>query len=191
MKYRGFREETLLSAFKELESLGLTSAGANAVLNLAGAKWRSVQIREGRVDEYQAEEDGRVFHDATVALMKATMTETQELALLAHAEEGERFMLAAISITLNRLFERGPKSIRKWLSVGDVETRKTVLSFAMGSSILVEPQAIDFLMRRIVKFRYATPAGEGEDISDPVIGLIERLGNSGYACLKPTATDAM
>jgi hypothetical protein len=191
MKYRGFREEALIPAFKELEALGLKPAEAWAILNLAGAKWRSVQIREGRVDEYQDEGDSRVFRDATVALMKTTMTESQELARLVHAAEAERFMLAAIAITIDRLFSRGPKSIRKWLGEGEEETRKVVLSFAMGSSILVEPQAIDILVRRIVEFRYGTRAAAEEDIGDALVGLIERLGNSGYACLKPIAGTAI
>jgi hypothetical protein len=191
MKYRGFREETLIAAFKELESLGLKTADAWAILNLAGAKWRSVQIREGRADEYQDEGDSRVFHDATVSLMNTTMTESRELALLAHAAEVERFMLAAIAITIDRLFTRGSKPIRKWLREGEEETRKVVLAFAMGSSILVEPQAIDLLLRRIVEFRYGARAEEDEGVGDALIGLIERLGDSGYACLKPIADTAI
>jgi hypothetical protein len=185
MKYRGFREETLLPSFHELKALGLSSNEAYAILNLAGAKWRSVQIREGRGNEYQEEEDGRVFHEATVALMNATMTETQQLAMLGHAAEGERFMVAAISITLNRLFSRGPSSIRRWLRAGDKETRKIILSFAIGSCIIVEPQAIDILLRRIVKLRYGVVFESGNDISDSIIEVVEKLGTSGYSCLKP------
>lgn len=175
----------MCSAFKDLKALGLKAPEAYAILNLAGAKWRSVQIREGRGDEFQDEDDSQVFHEATVALMKSTMTETQQLALLGHATEGERFMLLGISITLHRLFSRGPGAIRKWLRSGDRQTRKIILSFAMGSSILVEPGAIDILMRRIVKFRYGTLLEGEKDISDSVIQTIERLGSSGYACLKP------
>ncbi|MGA2545517.1 MAG: hypothetical protein ABSF43_03130 [Rectinemataceae bacterium] len=187
MKYRGFREETLLPSFHKLKALGLSSNEAYAILNLDGAKWRSVQIRESRGNEYQEEEDGRVFHEATVALMNSTMTETQQLAMLGHATEGERFMLVAISIALNKLFSRSPSSIRKWLRAGDKETRKIILSFAIGSSIIVEPQAIDILMHRIVKLRYGVVFDSGSDISDSVIEVIETLGTSGYSCLKPIA----
>jgi hypothetical protein len=187
MKYRGFREETLIAAYKELEALGLGPSEAHAILNLAGAKWRSVQIREGRGEEYQAEQDGQVFHEATVLLMKSTMTETQALAELGHAAEGERFMLLAIGITMARLFARGPVSIRKWLRAGDREARKVILSFAMGSSILVDPQAIDILMRRIVAFRYGPQFDRGVDVSGSIIELIDRLGNSGYSVLNPIA----
>jgi hypothetical protein len=190
MKYRGFREETLLAAARELESLELKPAEVYAILNLAGAKWRSVQIREGRGDEAYEEEDGQVFHEATVALMKATMAENQQLAELGHTTDGERFMLLAISITMNKLFLRGPRSIRKWLGSGDGDTRKIILSFAMGSSIIVESGAIGILIRRIVKFRYGAISGFGKDVSDSIIEIIEKLGNSGYSCLKPI-TDSM
>jgi hypothetical protein len=190
MKYQGFREETLLSSFHDLEALGLSSNEACAILNLAGAKWRSVQIREGRSNEIQEQIDGRVFHEATVALMNSTMTETQQLALLGHAGEGERFMLVAISVTLNRLFSRGPTSIRKWLRAGDRKTREVILSFAIGSCIIIEPQAIDILMHRIVKLRYGVVFDSGNDISDSIIEVIEKLGTSGYSCLKPI-TDTM
>ena len=187
MKYRGFRQETLVSAFKELELLGLSAVEAYAILNLAGAKWRSVQIREGRVEESQDEEDSRIFRKATLSLMKSTMTVTQELAQLAHASEAERFMLASIAVTLNRLYTRGPKSIRDWLRSGEVEARKILLSFAIGSSILVDPQAIDFLTRRIVEFRYGARFPADGDPAEAILALIDRLGNSGYACLKPIA----
>lgn len=189
MKYRGFREETLLAAVQQLEGLGLTPSEVHAVLNLAGAKWRSVQIREGRGNEVQEEEDSQVFHEATVALMNSTMTENQELAELGHAVEGERFMLLAISLTIGKLFSRGPKSIRRWLRAGDRKTREIILSFAMGSSILIESAAIDTLMYRIVKFRYGAQLDENKDISDSVIQIIEKLGNAGYQCLKPIAED--
>jgi hypothetical protein len=185
MKYRGFREDTLLAAVRELEALGLKPAEAYAVMNLAGAKWRSVQIRESRGDEFQDEADSLVFHEATVGLMKTTMTETQQLAKLGHSTEGERFMLLGISLAMNRLFARGPSSIRDWLGEGDNEARKAVLAFAMGSYIIVEPQVIDLLMRRIVKLRYGSPFDAGRDISESVLAVVERLGTSGYSCLKP------
>jgi hypothetical protein len=187
MKYRGFREETLLAASRELEALGLRPSELHSILNLAGAKWRSVQMREGRGEEFQSEEDSRVFHEATVSLMKSTMAETQQLAELVHTTEGERLMLLAISITMNRLFLRGPVSIRRWLRAGDRETRKIILSFAMGSSIIVDPLAIDILMHRIVKFRYGVQFDRGVDISESIIAIITRLGNSGYSCLNPIA----
>ncbi len=185
MKYRGFREEPLLAAARELEALGLMPSEVHAILNLAGAKWRSVQIREGRDNEYQDQNDALVFHKATTALMKSTMPVTQELALLAHSSEGEKFMLLAIGVTMGRLFERGSPSIREWLREGDARTRKVILSFAIGSSIIVEPQAIDGLMYRIVKLRYGAQIEASDDISDAVLGVVESLGNSGYACLKP------
>jgi hypothetical protein len=187
MKYRGFREETLLAAVAELDALGMKPSEIHAVINLAGAKWRSVQIREGRGDEFQDEEDSRVFHEATVSLMKSTMSETQKLAVLGHASEGERFMLLAISITLQQLFSRGPRLVRDWLAAGEKRKRKVVLAFAMGSSIIVEPQAIDILMHRIVKFRYGVPFDGGKDISAAVISVVDRLGHAGYACLNPIA----
>jgi hypothetical protein len=187
MKYRGFREDLFLAAARELEGLGLKASEVHAILNLAGAKWRAVQIREGRGYEYQDEADGRLFHDATLALMQATMTETQRLAELGHSPEGERFMLLAISITLNELFSRGPKSIRRWIRSGDQEKNRIVLSFAIGSTIIVEPQAIDILMHRIVKFRYGAIFDAGKDVSGAVLEVIERLGNAGYSCLKPIA----
>ncbi len=190
MKYRGFREDILLSAYHELKALGLKPSEACAVLDLAGAKWRSVQIREGRGDEYQDEYDSQVFHEATVALMQATMSEAQRLALLGHSSEGERFMLLAISLTLNELFTRGSSSIRNWLRTGDKETRRIVLSFAIGSTIIVEPGAIDFLMRRIIALRYGVLFESGKDVSDSIIQIIEKLGNAGYSCLNPIA-DAM
>ena len=190
MKYRGFREEPLLVAVRELEALGLMPSEVHAILNLAGAKWRSVQIREGRANEYQDQEDARVFRKATMALMKTTMSETQELALLAHSSEGERFMLLAIAIAMGRLFVRGSASIREWLREGDEETRKVILSFAIGSSIIVEPQAIDGLMYRIVRLRYGAQIDASGDVSDAVLGIVERLGNSGYACLKPITDTA-
>ena len=189
MKYRGFREEILLEAVRGLENLGLKPSEVHAILNLAGAKWRSVQIREGRGNEIQEEEDSQVFHDATVALMKSTMEENQQLAELGHTTEGERFMLLAISITIDKLFSRGPRPIRRWLRAGDKKTREIVLSFAMGSSILIESGAVDILMHRIVKFRYGAQLDAGKDISNSIIDIIEKLGNSGYSCLKPI-TDA-
>jgi hypothetical protein len=190
MKYRGFKEETLLAAVRELEGLGLKPPDVYAILNLAGAKWRSVQIRERRGEEFQDEEDSRVFHEATVALMKSTMTETQQLAMLGHSSEGERFMFLAISLTMSRLFSRGPSLIRKWIRAGDGETRRIILSFAMGSSIIVEPSAVDYLLQRIVKFRYGVLFDSARDISDAIMEVIKRLGNSGNSCLNPIA-DAM
>jgi hypothetical protein len=185
MKYRGFREEILLAAVKELEALGLSTAETYPILNLAGAKWRSVQAREGRGDELHEAESSQVFHEATVAIMARTMAENQELADLGHASDGERFMLLAISITMNKLFSRGPALIRKWLRAGDENTRKIILSFAIGSSIIVEAGAIDGLLHRIVKFRYGAVFDTAKDLSDSIIDVIERLGNSGYSCLKP------
>lgn len=190
MKYLGFREETLLEAAHRLEALELRPAEVYAILNLAGAKWRSVQVREGRGNELQSQEDSRVFHEATVAAMQTMMSENQKLAALGHTEDGERFMLLAIGISMSELFSRGPKTIRKWIGRGDGETRRIVLSFAMGSSIVMEPRAIDFLMPRIVKFRYGVHFEQDKDISDAVIAVIEGLANSGNSCLNPIA-DAM
>jgi hypothetical protein len=190
MKYLGFREETLLDAVHRLEALEMRPSEVHAIMNLAGAKWRSVQVREGRGNELQSQEDSRVFHDATVAIMQTMMSENQKLAALGHTEDGERFMLLAISVAMSELFARGPKSIRKWIGRGEAEARKVILSFAMGSSIVMEPQAIDYLMPRIVKFRYGVHFEQDKDISDAVIAVIEGLGNSGNSCLNPIA-DAM
>jgi hypothetical protein len=185
MKYRGFREDMIIATSRELKFLGLAASEIRAILNLAGAKWRSVQIREGRRDEVYEERDSRVFHEATVALMKTTMAAMQQLAELGHAADGETFMLAAISIAIDGLFSRGPKTIRSWLNSGDEETRKAVLSFAMGSSIFVEPATIDILIQRIIKFRYGVIFDTGRDNCGSILGVIERIGNSGYSCLKP------
>ena len=190
MKYRGFREETLLAAGRELEGLGLKPSEIHAVLNLAGAKWRAVQINEGRGNEAQEEEDSRVFHEATVTVMQSTMTENMRLVQLLHATEGERFMFLAISLTLGELFSRGPRSIRRWLHAGDRKTREVVLSFAIGSSIIVDPRAMDVLFDRIVRFRYGAPFDSGVDVSESVLAVIARLGKAGYACLNPI-TDTM
>lgn len=183
MIYRGFRAEPLLAVSHQLEGLGLKSAEVHAILNLAGAKWRSVQIREGRGNELQDPEDGRVFHEATVALMRSVMDETNRLALLNHSTDGERFMLLAISITLNGLLVDGGKSIRRWLRAGDKKGREAVLSFAIGASIVVEPRAIDVLLRNLVKFRYGVQFDSREDISGPIIECIDGLGNSGFSVL--------
>jgi hypothetical protein len=185
MKYRGFREETLLVAGQELEGLGLKPSEVHAVMNLAGAKWRAVQVQEGRGNESQDEEDSQVFHEATVSVMQSTMTENMQLVNLLHAAEGERFMFLAISLTLSRLFSRGPRSIRKWLRAGDKKAREVTLAFAIGSSIIIDPRAIDLLFDRIVRFRYGTPFDSGEDVSGPVLAVIGRLGKSGYSCLNP------
>jgi hypothetical protein len=190
MKYRGFREEPLLAAAKQLEGLGLRSAEIYAVLNLAGAKWRSVQVREGRGNELQEPEDGQVFHEATVSLMQSTMKESTEIARLSHSAEAERFMLLAISTTINGLFTRGPKTIRRWIRNGDASSRKIVLAFAIGSCIIVEPRAIDALTRSIVQFRYGVVLESEKDVGDSIIEIIESLGNAGYSCLNPIA-DAM
>ncbi len=190
MIYRGFREAPLLAGAKELERLDMMPSEVCAILELSGAKWRAVQIREGRAEEFQDEGDGRVFQEATVAMMKATMAENIDLMRLGHATQSESFMLLAVSISLSRLFTFGPGSVRRWLRSGDAEARRVLLSFAIGSSILVEPQAIDILLHRIVKCRYAAALDSRKDISGPVIGIIERLGNSGNECLNPVV-DAM
>ncbi len=185
MKYRGFRKETLLAAVQELESLGLKPSEVNAILNLAGAKWRAVQIREGRGEELQDEEDSLVFHEATVAIMQATMAGIQQLAKLGHSTEGERFMLLGISIAMNGLFSRGHGPIGRWLRGGDRKAKETVLSFAMGASVLAEAQAIDSLVQSVVMFRYGVKFEEERDLSAPILAVIGKLGNSGYACLNP------
>ena len=40
-------------------------------------------------------------------------------------------------------------------------------------------------MRRIVKLRYGALLESGEDQSDSIITIIEKLGNAGYSCLNP------
>jgi hypothetical protein len=98
-------------------------------------------------------------------------------------------MFLAISLTLSRLYSHGPSSIREWLEDGDKESRKVILSFAIGSCIIVDREAIDFFFGRIIKFRYGSPFDSGKDISDSVIAVIEKLGKAGYKCLNPI-TDA-
>ena len=185
MKYKGFREDTLLSAFHEFEALGLSPNEAYAILDLAGAKWRAVQIREGRSQEYYDEEDGIVFQKATVAIMQSTMPVAQHPALLCHSSQIERFMLVALTISINKLFTRGTKTIKQWLGAGDIETRKIILAFALGASIIVEPKAIDVLINSIVRLRYGVVYDMGRDISDSIIKVIEKIGNSGYLYLNP------
>lgn len=185
MTYRGFRKEALLEAARELEALGLGPGAVYAAMNLAGAKWRSVQLREGRGYETHAEGDSRVFHTATESVMRSTMETTLKLGQLAHSSEGDRFMFLAISLTLARLFSRGPRAIRDWLKEGDEETRKVILSFAIGSSIIVEERSIDYFFDRILKFRYAITFDSGKDCSKQVLAVIERLGMAGYAILNP------
>ena len=185
IKYRGFREESLLAVVRELEGLDLKPSEIYAILNLAGAKWRSVQIGKDRGEDVQDEEDSLVFHAATILIMNSTMTENVQLVQLGHASDGERFMLLAISLAMAKLFSSGPSLIRRWLRGGDKKTRRIILAFAIGSNIVVEPKSIDLLVRRIVKSRYGVPFDAGMDISETVIELIDRLGNSGYSCLNP------
>lgn len=185
MTYRGFREEALLQAAKELEALGLGPGAVYAAMNLAGAKWRSVQLREGRKYETHAEEDSRVFHAATESVMRSTMETTLKLSQLAHSSEGDRFMFLAISLTLARLFSRGPRSIRDWLKDGDVESRKVILAFAIGSSIIVEESSIDYFFRRILEFRFGVGFESLKDETARILEVVGRLGQAGYAILNP------
>ncbi len=189
MTYRGFREESLLEAAKELEALGLGPGSIYAAMNLAGAKWRSVQLREGRRYETHAEEDSRVFHKATESVMKSTMETTLRLSQLAHCSEGDRFMFLAIGLTLARLFSRGPRSIRDWLKEGDVESRKVILAFAIGSSIIVEESSIDYFFRRILEFRFGVGFESLKDETPGILGVVGRLGQAGYAILNPANGD--
>lgn len=54
-RYRGFNEEKLIRASKEFEALGMKPSEVYAAMNLAGAKWRSVQRYNGRKDEAHEE----------------------------------------------------------------------------------------------------------------------------------------
>ncbi|MEI6388012.1 MAG: hypothetical protein WCQ50_15390 [Spirochaetota bacterium] len=188
-RYRGFKEEKLTRVSKEFEALGMMPSEIYAAMNLAGAKWRSVQRHNGRKDEAHEEEDGRVFQTAIRYVMQATMTETLQLGKLAHATEGERFMFLAISITLNRLFTRGPRRIREWLEEGEVEERKVLLSFAIGSCIIVADNSIDYFFARIVGFRYGSSFDSGNDIADAVLHVIGKIGISGSSILNPVTDE--
>jgi hypothetical protein len=185
MKYQGFREGKLLSVAKELQRIGLKPSEVYAIMNLAGAKWRSVQLREGQENETYDESDGRVFSEATSYSMKHTMENAIMLGNLTHTSEGERLMLLSIGVTLNRLFTRGSRTVREWLENGDVESRKIVLSFAIGSCIIVDVRMIDVFFKQLIKFRYGTPFDGDKDISDQILASVERLGNAGYSVLQP------
>jgi len=183
IKYLGFDEEKLLAAAKDLEAIGLRPSEVHAAMNLAGAKWRSVQRREGRKDETHEEGSGRVFQEATQQIMQATMTNAIILGKLGHAAEGEGLMFVAISVTLNKLFLRGPRLIKDWLEEGDPESRRIVLSFAIGSCIIVNAEGIDIFFDRIVRSRYGFPFDSGKDVSEAVLDVIGRLGKAGYEIL--------
>lgn len=185
MNYRGFKEEKLLKAAKEFEALGMKPSEIYAAMDMAGVKWRSIQIREERENESFEDMDGHVFHEATKAAMNSTMVVTAQLAKLGHATEGERFMFSGIGLNLNSHFSRGSGLIRTWLEIGDRESRKMILSFAIGSCILVEPKFIDIFFERIIRFRYGTPFESDKDISEQVLAVIDRLGKAGYSILNP------
>ena len=185
MNYRGFKEEKLLKAVKELEALGMKPSEIYASLDMAGVKWRSIQIKQGRKNEAHEDVDGHVFLEATKAVMQSTMVVTADLAKLGHSTEAERFMFSGIGLNLSDLFLRGPKIVRTWLLNGDVESRKAILSFAIGSCILIEPNFMDMFFERIVRFRYGSPFESDRDISDKVLTIIDRLGKAGYSILNP------
>ena len=187
MKYQGFHEERLLLAAKELETLGLKSSEVYAVMNLAGAKWRSVQLRKGRSNESYAERDGQVFHEAVVYTMKHTMENTALFGKLTHAAESQQLMFLAVGLTLNRLFTRGSKAVLEWLKDGDVESRKIVLSFAIGSCIIMDARFIDIFFEQMVRFRYGTPFEAGNDISDQILAAVDKLGKAGNSVLLPAS----
>ena len=81
-------------------------------MNLAGAKWRSVQLRKGQKNESYDESDTRIFSEATTYSMKHTMENAIILGNLTHTSEGERLMFLSIGLTLNRVFTRGSRSVR-------------------------------------------------------------------------------
>jgi hypothetical protein len=182
MKYRGFNEEPLLAAVKQLEDLGLPLRQIYPIVNVAGAKWRSVQITENRQGEIQDSTTGPIFQKATIAFMQETMRENQALAALGHTDEVDRFMLLAMGVAFDRLVSGGPGSLTEWLGGGKRKKRKTILAFAMGSNILVEAAAIDTMIGRIIQGRYADP---DRDLATPILSVIEGLGHAGYACLRP------
>ncbi|MEI6874752.1 MAG: hypothetical protein WCL50_06440 [Spirochaetota bacterium] len=183
-KYRGFNEALLLDAVRELEELGLTENQIYPVLHLAGAKWRSVQIRENRLNEIQDPKTSVMLQSATVAFMRSTMGANQQLAKLGHSSEFDRFMFSAISIAFGDLVNEGGTTIAKWLKAGDRQKRKVVLAFAMGASILVDSGAIDTLFHRVIQARFESADNE---VAAPILLLIDRLGNAGYDCLKPVS----
>lgn len=185
MRYQGFREKKLLSAAEELKAFGLKPSEVFAVMNLAGAKWRSVQIREGRANESYEESDGRVFSEATAYAMKHTMENAIMLGNLAHASDGGRLMFLSVGLTLNGLYSRGSRAVKEWLEDGDAEVRKVILSFAIGSCIIVDARMIDVFFERMIKFRYGTPFDGEKDSSDLILASVERLGNAGYSVLYP------
>ena len=112
MNYRGFKEDKLLKAAKEFEALGMKPTEIYAAMDMAGVKWRSIQILEERGNESHGDIDGHVFHEATKAEMNSTMAFTAQLAKLSHASEGERFMFLGISLSMSQLFTKGPKVVR-------------------------------------------------------------------------------
>jgi hypothetical protein len=180
MKYRGFNEAPLVEAVRDLEAHGLSLTQIHPLINVAGAKWRAIQIRESRFDEIQDAWDNTIFHQATITLMQATMKENQKLAKLGHAKEFDRFILLAMGFAFAELVASGPPTIVNWLKDGDTERRKIVLAFATGSYIMVDPDALDAMIHRIVHARFDDP-----EITSYVIATIHRLGNAGYACLNP------
>ena len=72
----------------------------------------------------------------------------------------------------------------EWLENGDAESRKIILSFAIGSCIIVDARMIDVFFKQMIKFRYGTPFDGEKDISDQILASVEKLGNAGYSVLQ-------
>ncbi|MEI6876388.1 MAG: hypothetical protein WCL50_14810 [Spirochaetota bacterium] len=178
MKYRGFNEAPLLEAVKDLEDQDLPLAQIYPIVNLAGVKWRSDQAKESRPDEILDSWDSSIFQSSTIAFMNSTMKENQKLAKLGHTKEFDRFMLLAIGLSFNTIITAGSPLVMNWLKDGDTEKRRIVLAFAMGSYILVDSDAIDVMIHRIVHARY-----ENTEIASFIIATIHSLGSAGHACL--------
>jgi len=185
MVYRGFNEGKLLSAAKEFEALGLSPQQVYPLMNAAGAKWRSIQVREKRNEESQDRAIMTVLQKVAAGFMQATMTANQELARLGHAEEVEKYLLLAVGIAYNELLTSGPSVVKRWIKAGDAERRKYVLAFALGSCILIEAEAADQMVLRMVRARYAPSFDSGSGLAEALASAIDRLATSGYAILLP------
>jgi hypothetical protein len=112
--------------------------------------------------------------------MDTAMKENRKLAKLGHTKEFDRFMLLAMDLSFNALSTSGNSVAVNWLLDGDVEKRKIILAFAMGSFILVDSSAIDVMIDPLIHGRY-----ESSETAAYILAVIHRLGIAGYACLNP------
>lgn len=70
-----------------------------------------------------------------------------------------------------------------------MEKRKILLSFAIGSCIIVNDNGIDFFFARMVGFRYGTTFDSGNDIAEAVLHVIGKISKAGNSILKPIVDD--